>query len=63
MAYILMIKDENGEWHSIPALKGDSPKLGVDYFTEEDKAEIRAYIDGAVRARLNDSQKETEGTA
>lgn len=39
----LKIKDENGNWVSLPTLKGKdghTPVKGVDYFTEEDKQEL-----------------------
>jgi hypothetical protein len=48
---ILKIKDENGIWHDIPALigpKGETPILGVDYWTEADKQ----YIINEVLAAL-----------
>lgn len=55
---ILKIKDENGVWINVPALKGDpgyTPIKGVDYFdgapgedyvlTEADKQEIADMIE------------------
>ena len=41
---ILKIRDENGNFIPIPSIKGDTPKKGVDYWTEEDKEEIKDYI-------------------
>jgi hypothetical protein len=37
---ILQIRNESGEWVTIPAIQGAKPVKGVDYFTEEDKTEI-----------------------
>ena len=40
---IVKIKNANGEWIDIPAIKGekgDTPIKGVDYFTEEDRQAI-----------------------
>ena len=58
---ILRIKDQNGEWQEIQAIKGDqgndgyTPQKGIDYFdgedyvlTEEDKKEIAALIEGEI---------------
>lgn len=45
---ILRIKNEDGEWVDIPAIKGDTPKKGEDYWTEEDIAEIKSYVDEAI---------------
>ena len=42
---ILRVKDNEGNIIEIPAIKGDTPQKGVDYWTNEDKAEIQAYID------------------
>ena len=41
---ILRVKDNEGNIIEIPAIKGDTPIKGVDYWTDEDKAEIQAYI-------------------
>ena len=49
---ILKIKDANGNIIEIPSIKGDTPIRGVDYFTEEDKEEIKGFIDEDV-ADLN----------
>ena len=58
---ILRIKDQNGEWQEIQAIKGDqgndgyTPQKGIDYFdgedyilTEEDKKEIAGLIEGEI---------------
>lgn len=49
MARIKYYNQETKEWEyadTALGLKGDSPVLGVDYFTDNDKAEIvRAVID------------------
>ena len=37
--------EETQRYESIPAIKGDKPVKGVDYWTESDIAEIKAYID------------------
>ena len=45
---ILRVKDDNGNVIDIPAIKGDNgytPQKGVDYWTDADKAEIKAYVD------------------
>lgn len=44
---ILKIKDADGKVYEVPALKGDpgyTPQKGIDYWTEEDKAEIIAEV-------------------
>lgn len=54
MGSILKIKNEKGEWVGVPAIKGDkgddgyTPVRGTDYWTEEDKAEIKQYADEQV---------------
>ena len=40
MVAILRVKDANGNIVDIPAIKGDKPVKGVDYFTQEDKQAI-----------------------
>ena len=40
MVATLKIKNADGEWVDIPAIKGDTPVKGIDYFTEEDKQEL-----------------------
>ena len=42
---ILKVKDGNGQWLDIPAIKGDTPVKGVDYWNEEDKEEVKSFID------------------
>lgn len=32
----------------LSALKGDTPKIGVDYWTEEDKAQILEYVENSI---------------
>lgn len=41
---ILRVKDDEGNVIDIPAIKGDTPQKGVDYWTEADKNEIKEYI-------------------
>lgn len=41
---ILRVKDSEGNIIDIPAIKGDTPIKGVDYWTDEDKEEIESYI-------------------
>lgn len=43
-ASVLRIRDENGNVADILTIKGKTPKKGVDYFTEEDKAEIAQSV-------------------
>lgn len=54
---VLKIKDENGNWTSVPAIKGEpgadgkdgrTPEKGTDYWTEEDKAEVKTFVDESV---------------
>ena len=45
---ILKIKDETGKWVDVPALKGDTPVKGVDYWNEEDKEEVKGFVDNSV---------------
>lgn len=42
---ILKIKNEDGTIQEILAIKGETPIKGIDYWTSEDIAEIKAYID------------------
>ena len=37
--------EEKQRYEGVPALKGDKPVRGVDYWTEEDVAEMKSYID------------------
>jgi hypothetical protein len=59
---ILRIKDSDGNLFDIPAIKGEkgadgkTPVKGVDYYTEEDKAELQTYIDNKL-AENNQSQE------
>jgi hypothetical protein len=39
---LFRVKDEHGEIYDIPVIKGDTPVKGIDYYTEEDKAELKA---------------------
>lgn len=51
MSSILKVRLPDGRVVDIPALKGlkgDTPVKGVDYWTEDDKAEIQEYVDDAV---------------
>ena len=51
---ILKIKDQDGNIIEIPAIrgekgdKGDTPVKGTDYWTAEDIAEIKGYVDDAI---------------
>lgn len=45
---ILKIKDEKGKWTNIPAIKGDTPVKGVDYWNEEDKEEVKGFVDNSM---------------
>lgn len=51
---ILKIKDQDGNIIEIPAIrgekgdKGDTPIKGTDYWTAEDIAEIKGYVDDAI---------------
>lgn len=33
------------QYEGVPAIKGDTPLKGVDYWTDDDKKEIQSYID------------------
>ena len=66
---VLKIRDEHGEIieiASLPGAKGEdghTPVKGTDYWTEADKAEIRAYVDeqiGAVETLLDQAIAEQE---
>lgn len=39
-------KGTEEEW--LDSLQGETPVKGVDYWTEEDKAEIKGYVDEAI---------------
>lgn len=62
----LKIKDENGNWISLPPLKGDkgedgyTPVKGVDYFTEEDKQEFLNKIESKIEIPTKVSQLEND---
>ena len=54
---ILKIKDENGKWIGVPAIKGEpgadgkdghTPVKGTDYWNEEDKEEVKGFVDDSV---------------
>jgi hypothetical protein len=48
---VLYVKDSNGKFITIPALrgrKGDTPVRLVDYWTEEDVQQIQGYIDDQI---------------
>ena len=48
---ILKIRDENGQVVEILAIRGEdgyTPIKGVDYWTEEDVATIKSYVDEAI---------------
>lgn len=58
-SYVLTIEDgevfpdgevptDYPEYWTLLADKGDSPVRGTDYWTEEDKAEIKSYVDEAI---------------
>lgn len=55
---ILRIKNADGSITSIPAIKGDkgdngdTPQREVDYWTEEDKSEIKAYVEEVILGGL-----------
>ena len=38
----------DGKWVSIPTIKGETPVKGVDYWNEEDKEEIKEFVDDSV---------------
>ena len=61
MTSILKIKDKNGNWIDIPAIKGDKPIKGVDYWTEEDKTEIinevNEYVDEKISGTSGGNQE------
>ena len=43
---ILQVYDKvKKKWIGIPAIKGDTPVKGVDYWNEEDKEEVKGFID------------------
>ena len=47
---LLVYNSNTGEYEQIEALRGEgyTPVRGTDYWTEEDKAEIKAYVDEAI---------------
>ena len=47
---ILKIRDADGTVKEISVLKGDTPKKGVDYFTDDDKQEIVSEIANSITA-------------
>ena len=51
---ILNIK-KNGAWVEVPALKGKdgyTPVKGTDYWTDEDKAEIKSYCQNYIDTQI-----------
>lgn len=58
MSSILKVRLPDGSVVDIPALKGlkgDTPVKGVDYWTEEDKNEIKEYIDTQINTTDGDN--------
>lgn len=64
---ILKIKNANGEFENVPAIIGEkgeqgiqgtvgqdghTPVLGVDYWTESDKAEVQNYCNSYIDSQL-----------
>lgn len=49
-ASVLYIRNADGSFHPVPAISGYTPVKGVDYWTDAEKAEIKAYIDAIYRA-------------
>lgn len=41
---VLRLKDADGKIVAVPAIKGDTPVKGVDYFTEAEKVELRNEV-------------------
>lgn len=37
--------EETQRYEPVPAIKGDKPVRGIDYWTDEDKSEMKSYID------------------
>lgn len=61
MAAIIRVKNADGSVVEIPALKGDpgyTPQKGIDYYTEEDKAEIEQAV--AEKVSFTEAQTLTE---
>ena len=50
---ILRVKDDMGNVIEIPAIKGDTPVKGVDYWTAEDVAAINAEVKTIVNEYIN----------
>lgn len=54
MSTIIRVRNQDGNIIEVPAFVGPpgedgySPVRGTDYWTEEDKAEIKAYVDEAI---------------
>ena len=57
MNIIYYRESADSPWVGIPAIKGEkgepgeagsSPVRGVDYWTEDDKAEIKSYVEEAI---------------
>lgn len=45
---ILRVKDSNGNWIEIPAIVGPKPVAGVDYWTDDEKAQMVSDVIAAL---------------
>lgn len=65
MAIIKYREKPSGEWQELLAIKGDpgapgyTPVKTVDYWTPEDIAEIKSYIDTAVASAIAEVENGT----
>lgn len=51
---VLKLRDANGNWVAVPALQGEngySPIRGKDYWTDEDIAAMKSYMDDEILGR------------
>lgn len=44
---VLKIK-KDGKWINIPSIKGEKPVKGIDYWNEEDKEEVKGFVNNSV---------------
>lgn len=51
---VLKLRGANGNWVAVPSLRGEngySPIRGKDYWTDEDIAEMKSYMDDEILGR------------
>lgn len=58
---VLYIRDKDGNFIPVHTIKGKTPEKGVDYYTEEDMAELKAYLTANEPANVLDFGAKGDG--